>query len=152
MRARGALLTAAAAAALLLAAAAAWRAAQSVRGAPGCEMTWMYARYEPVEIVSSVSRSDLRSRQSGPRSAPPRYRLLLYREDGGPVRQPALAPPPARGGHPVLFIPGNAGSYQQVRSIAAETAREWARRRRRRAGGDGGDGGGDGGDGKDLDW
>ncbi|PTB64042.1 PGAP1-domain-containing protein [Trichoderma citrinoviride] len=43
-----------------------------------------------------------------------KYSLYLYREqgiDGGQLR-----------GIPVLFIPGNAGSYKQVRPIAAETA------------------------------
>ncbi|GBF89291.1 hypothetical protein Rsub_02168 [Raphidocelis subcapitata] len=46
-------------------------------------------------------------------------------------------------GHPALFIPGNAGSYQQVRSIASETSREWRRRAARRGGAAGG---------PDIDW
>lgn len=28
-------------------------------------------------------------------------------------------------GHPVIFIPGNAGSYKQVRSIASSAARQY---------------------------
>lgn len=51
-----------------------------------------------------------------------KYALYLYREQG-------LDPVPEKGhgfshltGVPALFIPGNAGSYRQVRSIAAECA------------------------------
>lgn len=29
---------------------------------------------------------------------------------------------------PVLFVPGNAGNYQQARSLASETARLWSKR------------------------
>ncbi|CZR46455.1 putative sphingosine-1-phosphate lyase [Fusarium proliferatum ET1] len=44
-----------------------------------------------------------------------KYSLYLYREQG-------IEPPDKLLGIPVLFIPGNAGSYKQVRPIAAEAA------------------------------
>ncbi|CAZ80189.1 unnamed protein product [Tuber melanosporum] len=45
-----------------------------------------------------------------------KYNLYLYREHNVDVEYPPK-------GVPVLFIPGNAGSYKQVRPIAAEAAR-----------------------------
>lgn len=45
-----------------------------------------------------------------------KYSLYLYREQGFDDRQKIR-------GVPVLFVPGNAGSYKQVRSIASESAR-----------------------------
>ncbi|CAG8433121.1 7786_t:CDS:2 [Ambispora gerdemannii] len=44
-----------------------------------------------------------------------KYSLYLYRESGLDLSEEPT-------GIPTLFIPGNAGSYKQVRSIAAETA------------------------------
>ncbi|BFZ59415.1 GPI inositol deacylase [Saitoella coloradoensis] len=48
-----------------------------------------------------------------------KYSLYLYREQGVDID---LKP----NGVPVLFIPGNAGSYKQVRPIAAEAANQYA--------------------------
>lgn len=45
-----------------------------------------------------------------------KYSLYLYREQNGANNGAKVS------GIPVLFIPGNAGSYKQVRPIAAETA------------------------------
>ncbi|RPA94491.1 PGAP1-domain-containing protein [Choiromyces venosus 120613-1] len=45
-----------------------------------------------------------------------KYNLYLYREHNVDIEYPPK-------GVPVLFIPGNAGSYKQVRPIAAEAAR-----------------------------
>lgn len=67
-------------------------------GSWGCEMSWMTPSYSLVPFQ--------------PES---RYRLYLYREQGWDADD-------ARG-RPILFIPGNAGSYQQVRSIASLAAR-----------------------------
>lgn len=55
-----------------------------------------------------------------------KYGLYLYREQGRDV-----IPDPERhsfslGGTPVLFIPGNAGSFKQVRSIASETTLQYS--------------------------
>ncbi|KAK1237843.1 hypothetical protein MKX07_003679 [Trichoderma sp. CBMAI-0711] len=50
-----------------------------------------------------------------------KYSLYLYREQGIDGGQLTLHGNKLRG-IPVLFIPGNAGSYKQVRPIAAETA------------------------------
>ncbi|OCF31357.1 hypothetical protein I316_06962 [Kwoniella heveanensis BCC8398] len=72
-------------------------------GAWGCEMSWMTPSYRMIDWKDNPV---------------PRYTLHLYRELGwdndGQVT-----------GHPVLFIPGNAGSYQQVRSIASSAARQY---------------------------
>lgn len=49
--------------------------------------------------------------------APRHYSLLLYREGWGQERKTADVR-----GMPVLYIPGNAGSGRQVRSLAAQAA------------------------------
>lgn len=71
----------------------------------GCRMSWMspsYAKFSDFDTEHTRFAT--------------KYSLYLYREQGfdnGPKIK----------GIPVLFIPGNAGSYKQVRSIAAESAR-----------------------------
>ncbi|SCV00959.1 LAMI_0G08394g1_1 [Lachancea mirantina] len=50
-----------------------------------------------------------------------KYHLYLYREQGKD-REPAADNVISLDGIPVLFIPGNAGSFKQVRSIAAAAA------------------------------
>ncbi|KAG0148326.1 hypothetical protein CROQUDRAFT_655026 [Cronartium quercuum f. sp. fusiforme G11] len=72
-------------------------------GAGSCRMAWM----NPVYI--SLSHSSLKSRLKG------KYKAYLYREGGLDPEQPR--------GSPVLFIPGNAGSFRQTRSFAAATAK-----------------------------
>nr|XP_031862302.1 uncharacterized protein CI109_002267 [Kwoniella shandongensis]KAA5529374.1 hypothetical protein CI109_002267 [Kwoniella shandongensis] len=47
-----------------------------------------------------------------------RYDLYLYREQGWDIGDTVS-------GHPVIFIPGNAGSYQQVRSIASSASHQF---------------------------
>ncbi|KAJ1927309.1 GPI inositol deacylase [Tieghemiomyces parasiticus] len=75
----------------------------------GCDMFYMYPVYY---------------RQNGLDITQTRfahkYSLYLYREGG----VDELLAEPFR--IPVLFIPGNAGSYKQVRSIAAVTSRQYA--------------------------
>eukprot|EP01105_Mastigella_eilhardi_P005527 TRINITY_DN1721_c0_g2_i1.p1 TRINITY_DN1721_c0_g2~~TRINITY_DN1721_c0_g2_i1.p1 ORF type:complete len:681 (+),score=93.43 TRINITY_DN1721_c0_g2_i1:28-2043(+) len=66
-----------------------------------CAMTYMHPNYARVPLPQAAGEG--------------RYALYAYREGG--------AAPPGLGGVPVLFIPGNAGSYKQVRSIASEAAR-----------------------------
>eukprot|EP00879_Flechtneria_rotunda_P005600 GHRR01005895.1.p1 GENE.GHRR01005895.1~~GHRR01005895.1.p1 ORF type:complete len:2085 (+),score=824.97 GHRR01005895.1:229-6483(+) len=73
-----------------------------------CEQTYMYTSYIEVPVLD-------------PRWANHRYKLRLYREAGF-VKQGL---PPS--GLPALLIPGNAGSYEQVRSMASESARLLAR-------------------------
>ncbi|KAL2847271.1 PGAP1-like protein-domain-containing protein [Aspergillus pseudodeflectus] len=52
-----------------------------------------------------------------------KYNLFLYREEGvDPYNQENLG----LNGAPILFLPGNAGSYRQVRSLAAEASRHYA--------------------------
>ncbi|KAB8076768.1 GPI inositol-deacylase [Aspergillus leporis] len=51
-----------------------------------------------------------------------KYNLYLYREEGvDPYNHENLG----LNGVPVLFLPGNAGSYRQVRSLAAEASRHY---------------------------
>lgn len=70
----------------------------------GCEMTYMRPNYLPIAELGPYTRF----RQ--------KYGLYLYRESG--VDSESQEPT----GTPVLFIPGNAGSYRQVRSIASHSA------------------------------
>ena len=49
-----------------------------------------------------------------------KYHLYLYREEGVDTY---TADDPGLRGAPVLFIPGNAGSYKQVRSLSSEASR-----------------------------
>ncbi|OTB03311.1 hypothetical protein M426DRAFT_12670 [Hypoxylon sp. CI-4A] len=71
----------------------------------GCRMSWMspsYAKFSDFDTEHTRFAT--------------KYSLYLYREQGfdnGPKIR----------GIPVLFIPGNAGSYKQIRSIASESAR-----------------------------
>ncbi|THC94849.1 hypothetical protein EYZ11_005685 [Aspergillus tanneri] len=52
-----------------------------------------------------------------------KYNLYLYREQGiDPYTHENLG----LNGVPVLFLPGNAGSYRQVRSLAAEASRHYS--------------------------
>lgn len=51
-----------------------------------------------------------------------KYSLYLYREQGRDPLPDENEGFSHLGGIPILFIPGNAGSYRQVRSIAAETS------------------------------
>ncbi|KAI0459676.1 PGAP1-like protein-domain-containing protein [Xylaria acuta] len=71
----------------------------------GCRMSWM--------SPSFVHFSDFDTEHTRFAS---KYSLYLYREQG-------IEHGPKVRGIPVLFIPGNAGSYKQVRSIASESAR-----------------------------
>ncbi|XP_047263581.1 uncharacterized protein LOC107860723 isoform X2 [Capsicum annuum] len=77
--------------------------------ANGCTMTYMYPTYIPVPIPKNVSSA--------------KYGLHLYHEGWIKIdfddRLKSLS------GVPVLFIPGNGGSYKQVRSVAAESDRAY---------------------------
>ncbi|KAI0393507.1 GPI inositol-deacylase [Xylariaceae sp. FL0594] len=71
----------------------------------GCRMSWMSPSFIPF--------TDFDTEHTRFAS---KYSLYLYREQG-------IDHGPKFKGIPVLFIPGNAGSYKQVRSIASESAR-----------------------------
>ncbi|XP_010528191.1 PREDICTED: GPI inositol-deacylase [Tarenaya hassleriana] len=73
----------------------------------GCIMTYMYPIYIPISSMGNAP--------SG------RYGLYLYHE--GWRRIDFKEHLKKLSGVPVLFIPGNAGSYKQVRSLAAESDR-----------------------------
>ncbi|KJE98014.1 hypothetical protein, variant 1 [Capsaspora owczarzaki ATCC 30864] len=94
--------------ALGMAGLAAYRATHPIER-NSCYMTYMWPQYVDVPLPAS---------SSNPATA--HYRLLLYHGSGGaaPVyHQTKLT------GRAVLFLPGNAGSYQQVRSLAAISLR-----------------------------
>ena len=78
----------------------------------GCRMAYMYPSY-----VSHNAALRLHSRSSSP--VMQKYSLLEYREAG--VKH-ALGENSAM---PALFIPGNAGSYGQVRSMASSGANQY---------------------------
>lgn len=80
----------------------------------GCEMSWMSPHY--------VLQTDF-DKSWTPFAK--RYSLWLYREVG-------IDNMKERNGEPVLFIPGNAGSSRQVRSIASSAARQFYENRRGR--------------------
>ncbi|KAF0909852.1 hypothetical protein E2562_000165 [Oryza meyeriana var. granulata] len=81
-----------------------------VRPVPnGCVMTYMYPTYIPISTPKNVS-SD-------------RYRLFLYHEGWKQIDFDEHVR--NLKGVPVLFIPGNGGSYKQVRSLAAESFRAY---------------------------
>ncbi|KAI0161644.1 PGAP1-domain-containing protein [Hypoxylon sp. FL1284] len=71
----------------------------------GCRMSWMSPAYHKFDDFDTEHT----------RFAT-KYSLYLYREQGFDSKYKIK-------GIPVLFIPGNAGSYKQVRSIASESAR-----------------------------
>ncbi|CAN6448322.1 unnamed protein product [Victoria cruziana] len=75
----------------------------------GCVMTYMYPTYIPIRTPANVS-SD-------------KYGLFLYHEGWKKIdfNEHVMK----LSGVPVLFIPGNGGSYKQVRSIAAESDRAY---------------------------
>lgn len=71
----------------------------------GCRMSWMspsYAKFSDFDTEHTRFAT--------------KYSLYLYREQGFDNGLKIK-------GIPVLFVPGNAGSYKQVRSIASESAR-----------------------------
>ncbi|KAI0014289.1 PGAP1-domain-containing protein [Xylariaceae sp. FL0662B] len=71
----------------------------------GCRMSWMspsYAKFHDFDTEHTRFAS--------------KYSLYLYREQGLDTGSKIK-------GIPVLFVPGNAGSYKQIRSIASESAR-----------------------------
>lgn len=76
--------------------------------APQCRPIYMYPSYARVTGFDT-SHTKFASK----------YNLFLYREQGKD-KVPTEGDPRLLDGIPVLFIPGNAGSYKQVRSIAAE--------------------------------
>ncbi|PSS30172.1 GPI inositol-deacylase [Actinidia chinensis var. chinensis] len=75
----------------------------------GCIMTYMYPQYIPIASPANISSS--------------KYGLYLYHEGWKKIdfneRLKKI------NGVPVLFIPGNGGSYKQVRSLAAESNRAY---------------------------
>lgn len=117
-------------------------------GANTCRMTYMHPAYYPMDPSHGV--------QDGPSSARGHHSLFMYRERSDPTVTAAFTRIVAgarRDGAgtdasswteegqqqitasvPGVFVPGNGGSYKQVRSIASESARAAERRRRGRVG------------------
>ncbi|XP_021890347.1 GPI inositol-deacylase [Carica papaya] len=72
----------------------------------GCIMTYMYPTYIPISSMGSA-----------------KYALYLYHEGWKKIDYKEHLK--KLNGVPVLFIPGNGGSYKQVRSLAAESDRAY---------------------------
>ncbi|KAI3973865.1 hypothetical protein MKX01_030441 [Papaver californicum] len=75
----------------------------------GCIMTYMYPTYIPIPTPTNVSSV--------------KYGLFLYHEGWKKIDFSEHIK--KLSGVPVLFIPGNGGSYKQVRSVAAESDRAY---------------------------
>ncbi|KAG9448528.1 hypothetical protein H6P81_008493 [Aristolochia fimbriata] len=75
----------------------------------GCVMTYMYPTYVPIPTPPNVSSE--------------KYGLFLYHEGWKKIDFPEHLK--KLNGVPVLFIPGNGGSYKQVRSLGAESDRAY---------------------------
>ena len=80
----------------------------------GCDMTYMYEypKYIEVNLKESISHQF------------PRYGLYMYGEGSYADKLRRSGPT----GIPVLFIPGNAGSHRQVRSLASVALRKAERK------------------------
>lgn len=72
-----------------------------------CSMSWSRPVYHPITVVAPKAKKAQK------------YGIFLYRE-GGASRK--FVEPSSLGGTPILFLPGNAGSYNQGRSFAARSA------------------------------
>ncbi|XP_024031314.1 uncharacterized protein LOC21400655 isoform X2 [Morus notabilis] len=75
----------------------------------GCVMTYMYPTYIPISTTEGVSSA--------------KYGLYLYHEGWKKIDFKEHLK--QLNGVPVLFIPGNGGSFKQVRSLAAESDRAY---------------------------
>lgn len=75
----------------------------------GCIMTYMYPTYIPISTPANMSST--------------KYGLYLYHEGWRKIDFNEHLK--KLNGVPVLFIPGNGGSYKQVRSLAAESDRAY---------------------------
>lgn len=75
----------------------------------GCVMTYMYPTYIPISTPKNVSST--------------KYGLYLYHEGWRKIDFNQHIK--KLNGVPVLFVPGNGGSYKQVRSLAAESDRAY---------------------------
>ncbi|KAL4448007.1 hypothetical protein ABPG75_005226 [Micractinium tetrahymenae] len=82
---------------------------------PACDTTYIYEGYEPVQLAGGGRYRLIKFADGDRDAAAARARLL--RQRGAPLLE-----------LPVLFVHGHLGSHQQMRSAAAETGRELARR------------------------
>lgn len=79
---------------------------------PSCRIVYMFPSYARIKAFDETHTKFAS-----------KYSLYLYREQGrDPIPDENDNVRQLLNGIPVLFIPGNAGSYRQVRSIAAESA------------------------------
>lgn len=91
-----------------------------------CQMTFMMEppRFIPVPVDKSdggggLSYPEIKKRPNDHKDL--QYKLYMYSEFGFP--QPSDVHRDLKDSMPVLFVPGNAGSYQQVRSLASTCIR-----------------------------
>lgn len=88
-----------------------------------CQMTFMMEppKFIPVPIERSHTRLDQAADQNTPNRHHLDYKLFMYSEFGFPLTSDVRRD--LKDSMPVLFVPGNAGSYQQVRSLASTCIR-----------------------------
>ncbi|XBW38211.1 hypothetical protein QEN19_003802 [Hanseniaspora menglaensis] len=79
---------------------------------PSCRSIYMYPSYAKLNDMDSFKHTRFASK----------YHLYLYREQGVDPEPISSSNEIMVDGIPVLFIPGNAGSFKQGRSIAAQAA------------------------------
>jgi GPI inositol-deacylase len=84
-----------------------WQVLEKQHSKNYCAMTYMRPTYLPIALSSSQHNTDASHHNHSQHS---KYRLFLYRE----VEQLKHDGSSDIRGIPVLYIPGNAGSYQQV--------------------------------------
>lgn len=89
-----------------------------------CQMTFMMEppKFIRVPIDDDLSQSHRQRQDSKPKSDTTKYKLYMYSELGFPSSSDISRD--LKDSMPVLFIPGNAGSYQQVRSLASTCIRQ----------------------------
>lgn len=91
-----------------------------------CQMTFMMEppRFLPVPVDETIPDLSLKyssANDRGPFKKADRHKLFMYSEFGFPLMSDFNRD--LRDSMPVLFVPGNAGSYQQVRSLASTCIR-----------------------------
>ncbi|PIA26435.1 hypothetical protein AQUCO_09300024v1 [Aquilegia coerulea] len=90
----------------------------------GCIMTYMYPTYIPISFSPSsitIPQTLLTTNNASSSVLKAKYKLFLYHEGWRKIDFDEHLK--KINGVPLLFVPGNGGSYKQVRSLAAESDR-----------------------------
>uniref|UniRef100_A0A6G1S836 GPI inositol-deacylase n=1 Tax=Aceria tosichella TaxID=561515 RepID=A0A6G1S836_9ACAR len=91
-----------------------------------CQMTFMMEppKFKPITIYNSMQESlttPSSNNNNNDKYNTHDYKLFMYREHGFPLENNLQYD--LKDSMPILFVPGNAGSYQQVRSLASTCIR-----------------------------